>query len=682
MTDSVSAAGAASLGFLHRLKLAHKISGGFGVLVILIAVVAGIAGLGVREADDYFDRYRDLARQTVSAGDIAEGVARARIVLGEFSADRSSENAEEFRSIMAGVGQSFEDELANVTDADLRMQLESARDFFDEFGGAFDEAVRSGSEQARVLEDVLDPLALRMDAALSSLIDASYANANIDAVLAAAKVQASFLNAVAEVQEFTRTLAEDDYQRARRNIDELQGEQEALDQAVVDPRLDDDLAAIRDGVRRYGEGVDALLPLTQRLALSLAEAMDTHGPRIGTVLGDASEAAQSGMEDVGPDAAAALQSTEDRVLMVSVVAILIGIVAAVFLSRGLVRPLAAMTESMRGLAGGALSTAIAGLGRGDEIGEMARAVQVFKENAVERERMEAEQKVQRQEREQRGKALEALVADFDRQAQGVISGVTAAAEQLDSTARGMTSTAERSAQQASAVAAATEQATANVQSVATSSEELSASIGEIAGLVGQSQRIAETAKAESEQATTIVNGLVDHASSIGQVVELITGIAEQTNLLALNATIEAARAGEAGRGFAVVASEVKSLAQQTGKATEQIAQQIQAIQDVTRTAANGINKVGEIVARMNEISASVAAAIEEQSAATGEISRNVTEAASGTQEVSSSIADVSKSVGETGSAAEEVLAAARDLAGQTDRLRGDMGQFFDRVQRL
>ncbi len=345
------------------------------------------------------------------------------------------------------------------------------------------------------------------------------------------------------------------------------------------------------------------------------------------------------------------------------------------------RPLEQMTGSMKALAAGDDTIDIPARGRNDELGEMAGAVQIFKDNAQEKKRLEAEQieAVKRTEEEKR-QMMVALADDLEASVGGVVEAVSAASTEMQSSAQAMASTAEHTSAQSSEVAAAAEQASANVETVATAAEELSASIGEISRQVSQSSEIASDAVKEAERTNEMVLGLADAAQKIGEVVELITDIAEQTNLLALNATIEAARAGDAGKGFAVVASEVKNLANQTARATEEIGSQIGGIQTATKDAVGAIQGIGGTIGKINEIASAIAAAVEEQGAATGEIARNVEQAANGTQTVTSNISGVTTAAGETGQAAGEILSATGELSQQSERLKAEVDKFLEQIR--
>ncbi|MGZ5924374.1 MAG: methyl-accepting chemotaxis protein, partial [Rhizomicrobium sp.] len=336
---------------------------------------------------------------------------------------------------------------------------------------------------------------------------------------------------------------------------------------------------------------------------------------------------------------------------------LIAVGAMAFSFFGIARPIGRITESMGVLAGGDVKAEIPFAERKDEIGSMATAVQVFKDNMIKARELEAAAaETEKRNAAQRKADMHKLADEFQAAVGNIIDTVSSASTQLEAAANTLTKTAEVTQDLSGAVAAASEQASANVQSVASATEEMTASVNEISRQVQESSRIAGDAVNQAQQTDARINELSQAAGRIGDVVKLITAIAEQTNLLALNATIEAARAGEAGRGFAVVASEVKALAAQTAKATEEISTQIAGMQTATQDSVAAIKEIGGTIGRISDIASTIAAAVEEQGAATQEIGRNVGEAAKGTGQVATSITDVNRGAAETGSASAQVLA--------------------------
>ncbi len=362
-------------------------------------------------------------------------------------------------------------------------------------------------------------------------------------------------------------------------------------------------------------------------------------------------------------------------------AILLSGMIAIWLGRGLAKPILALEKAMRAIASGRHDVVVPGAERHDEIGSMAGAVEVFKTGLMETGHLRASQESQQRTSEaERRKAVHALAARFEESVGTVVNAVGAAAGELRGTAVSMAGAAEQAMQQTTTVAAASEQASRNSQAVAAAIEELNASISEIAQQVHESAKVAGHAVGQANQSTVEVRGLAQAAEKIGNVVKLISEIAAQTNLLALNATIEAARAGNAGRGFAVVASEVKTLASQTSKATEEISAQVAAIQSATLLSVEAIDGITHTIGRVNEIASAIASAVEEQGAATREISYNVAEAARGTGEVSENIAGVRDAARSTGAAADQVVASAAALSEGGETLKMQVEAFLREVR--
>jgi methyl-accepting chemotaxis protein len=349
-------------------------------------------------------------------------------------------------------------------------------------------------------------------------------------------------------------------------------------------------------------------------------------------------------------------------------------------SRGVVQPITRINGVMISLSSGDTSGEIPYASRQDEIGDMAKALAVFKDSLIEGKRHAVEQQAAQAMKEQRANALDALIRNFETIIGHIVNSVSSASSEMEAAASTLTHTADTTHQLSVSVAAASEQASANVQSVASATDELSASVTEIGRQVQESSRIAGEAVQQTQNTDARIGELSHAAQRIGDVVKLITAIAEQTNLLALNATIEAARAGEAGRGFAVVAQEVKALAAQTAKATDEIGTQISGMQSATQQSVAAIQEIGGTINRISEITSTIAAAVEEQGAATQEISRNIQQAAQGTTQVASNITDVNKGAAETGSASSQVLSSAKALSAEGGKLKTEVDSFLAAVR--
>jgi len=344
---------------------------------------------------------------------------------------------------------------------------------------------------------------------------------------------------------------------------------------------------------------------------------------------------------------------------------------------GIARPMAAITADMRKLAEGNLSIAGAGAERGDELGAMAKALIVFKDSALTRQRLEAEQRVAQEQRAARAARIEQAIAGFGQRMAQAVDDLDSAANHMDQTGAVLARSASETAARSDSVANAAKIATSNVNMVAAATEELTASIREISSQMTDTTRIVSTAVAQVDRTGSLIQSLVEAATRIGTVINLINQIAGQTNLLALNATIEAARAGESGKGFAVVATEVKTLAVQTANATGEIGAQVEAIQAATRQSADAIRLISETIGNVSSISMTISSAVEEQSAATAEIARNVNEAAGGTADVSRTIASVSETMRQS----EQVLGELQGTAGSVRNNSGTLRRLVDEFLR-
>jgi len=446
------------------------------------------------------------------------------------------------------------------------------------------------------------------------------------------------------------------------------------------------IAKVRgEAVAAAGGGADAAARVAKLNEEVMRIARDVTLPIVAEIeplANQIADFAKHNVEEQAAQGAREMATAEWESLALGIGTVLLLIVTSIFSYFTIARPMRALSVSMDELAGGNFAVVLPGLGRKDELGAVAAAVEKFKVVSEQKAREEAEAKMKQDQiaAQQRKADMVRLADSFEAAVGEIVETVSSASTELEASAGTLTATAERAQEVTTMVAAASEEASTNVQSVASATEELSSSVNEISRQVQESARMASEAVDQARTTNDRVSELSKAAARIGDVVELINTIAGQTNLLALNATIEAARAGEAGRGFAVVASEVKALAEQTAKATGEIGQQITGIQAATQESVGAIKEISGTIERLSEIASTIAAAVEEQGAATQEISRNVQQAAQGTQQVSSNITDVQRGASETGSASSQVLSAAQSLSSDSNRLKLEVGKFLNSVR--
>ncbi len=668
-------------GFAGRIKVGARIYSGFILILSLLLALAATGHRALETAEDGFDRYAAIADRSARVTDIAMGVAHMRRNVATYSLSGDPKAAQQVQGIQAELLPQLKAATDAATRPDERRSMERMTALFEAYTAHFAQLVRLRGERDTLVQEQMFPLGLKAREQMSAIIDGAMKSGDLEAAAFAGQAQEKFMQMRISGLRFLST-------PDAALVDEVKTHAAGFAQFIreLNAHLTDpahkDAAQEADFISgQYARAFEKIAKLSLDAHVHAFTTMAGVGREFAELTDQVVSAKAADRAAIMTDSKATMDATQAQSLALGGGAFAFGLLLAWIVARSIVRPVTGMTAAMTRLAGGDLAVEIPALGNRDEIGEMAQAVQVFKGNAIEKERLQLAQEEQKQRADAERKAALRQMADtFEAQVGVVVEAVSAAAVQLQGTSKQMAASATETSSQATTVAGASEQASGNVQTVAAATEELASSINEIAVQMERSQSVADRANGEARHTSDLIQRLSENVASIGEIVALINSIASQTNLLALNATIEAARAGEMGKGFAVVASEVKNLASQTAKATEEIAGKIAAVQGGTTDAVQAIGSIARVITEMSQISSSVASAVQEQTAATGEIARNVEQAALGTQEVSRNIAEVEAASRETGRAAEQTNEAATELSRQGGVLRQEVRRFLDQVR--
>ena len=662
-----------------RLRIRGRLYAGFMALVVVGLVMAVVAIWNLRSVQDQVAKASAFSDSTARVLEISthlQAIQRANLRYIYDASESAMREASEREAaatelLQVGAKGTLSEERRKLYN-DLVADIAKMKTLRDNLGDAVNEA-RTG--KATLLPSG-DELTVKMN----KLVDVARAAVDEDTASLVADLESRLLLVQIANWRFLALRDTKGPANFRTNVDRASQRLAALEKSPQATELRATLAPVKTSLGIYKSAFEttsaAMLQADEIYHKSLAPLIVDSIAKLKV----AETALKKDYKDSRSQAEATIDGTTSMQEIVGGVATLFGLIVAVLIARSIVGPLTSMTRAMGLLAGGDLAVEIPSRGKADEIGDMAKAIQVFKDNMIDTERMRHEQtEIEARQAEDRKKDMVRLADQFEQAVGEIVDTVSSASNELEASAGTLTTTATRAQDLSTEVASASQEATANVQAVASATEELSSSVSEIARQVQESARIAGEAVGQVTKTNARVSELSKAAARIGDVVELISTIAGQTNLLALNATIEAARAGEAGRGFAVVASEVKALAEQTAKATGEIAQQVSGIQAATEESVGSIREISGTIERLSEISSTVAAAVEQQGAATQEISRNVQQAAHGTQRVSTNIGDVQRGASDTGSASSQVLSAARSLSADSNRLKQEVTKFLESV---
>jgi hemerythrin-like metal-binding protein len=664
-----------------NLKVSGRIYAGFGLIVLLLLALAGQSISTLGSSKERMDKYADVSENAQRVLIIRNAFANIRrnvIILIERDDANAARQVEPLRAVLT----KLLPEAANATaDPGRKANLSKMQEISRTYLGHYDRVATLRAAKTEAVDKRMNVLGAAARKAVSEVIHSAKQDGDFEAAALAGETQESLLlarlNAIKFLVEPSDALAAE----AEAKVKEFVAESEALVKRLRNPERKRLAAAAETQAKEYAEAFTAVVKATRELDKLVYHDMATLAEQFYDLAEQTVQSQDKAMERQKEETESGMARANVASWTGAGLALGLAVLLSWLIARSIVTPLSAMTGAMTELANGNKSVDIPARERTDEVGEMAKAMEIFKENTLRMDKLQAEQEANKAKAEaDRKAALHHMADTFEESVGKVVQTVTSAATQLQGASSQMAGTAHETSAQATTVASAAQQASANVETVAAATEELAASISEIAKQVERSQAVASRAEQEADNTTAQVRALSENVGRIGEVVVLINDIAAQTNLLALNATIEAARAGDAGKGFAVVANEVKNLANQTAKATDEIASQIKAVQEGTGNAVRAIDTISKVISEMGEISASVASAVQEQTAATGEIARNVEQAATGTTEVSDNITSVEQAARETGHAAEQISESATDLSKQAEFLRAEVGRFLHQVR--
>ncbi len=682
---SSSAAGASSglFGFFTNRRINTKIMIGFALVLALTAVLSVMSYRGFSKVSEGFETFNQRVTVVGIARDVDRGFVAFRRFAREFSLSGDEKLIAEARKRQEVLAASIKHGIDEIKNPERHQKMVELNEGFEKYAKNFDKLVELKQEQNKLTKEVLDPLGLKSRTEIEELQSMAVSKAgNSNTMILAGEALKQLLLARLNVNKLLGRHDQSSADGAEKALADLKVAMTAFGAGIVNEEVRKVFADVNANVEKYTEAYHKAAHDAHEVEVLANGEMSKIAQAIGA---DAEAIKESGIAEekrIEQETESLIASTESLILMIAIGSLVLGIVLAWLIGRAISKPVVGLCAGMRELAEGNFGVVLPGLGRGDEVGDMAQAVETFKVKAEQKARDEAEAKMKQDQiaAQQRKADMIKLADSFESAVGEIVDTVSSASTELEASASTLTATAERAQELTTMVAAASEEASTNVQSVASATEELSSSVNEISRQVQESARMANEAVDQARKTNDRVGELSKAAARIGDVVELINTIAGQTNLLALNATIEAARAGEAGRGFAVVASEVKALAEQTAKATGEIGQQITGIQAATQESVGAIKEISGTIEKLSEISATIASAVEEQGAATQEISRNVQQAAQGTQQVSANITDVQRGASETGSASSQVLSAAQSLSGDSNRLKLEVGKFLNTVR--
>lgn len=666
--------------FLKNIKISTKVFGGFGIVLLFLTMISVTGITNLWNGNQSFKRYRSIALQTNQAGRVQANLLEARLAVKNFiisSSDKNIATVKQRTNKTLSLNSEFEKLVSSTQKKNI---VKAASTNLNTYLSAFNKVTQYQATRHELVSKQLDVVGPQMERKLTKIMESAYRDKDATAAFRAGTVQRSLLLMRLYATKYLVTNDKTAFDRVIKESSEMAKNHKIMRSELENPerrKLANDVITLHETYTKTVESIHDTIQLRNKV---IKGTLDKIGPKVAGNLENLKLSIKKEQDILGPEASAAMTSAVYITSAIAGIGVILSILSAWLIGSNISGPIKAITRAMNVLAKGDKSVKIPGLDHKDEIGDMANAVQVFKDNAIQQERDEKSKAQEQQKSAEKRSQMDKVTAEFSAKAESIVKTVSSASTELEATAESMAGISEETSDQAIQASSASQQTSNNVQSVAAATEEMTSTIGEISQQVSQASNASRQAVEEVGNTSHQMIALAETANKIGEVVEMISGIAEQTNLLALNATIESARAGEAGKGFAVVANEVKELASQTAKATGEISQQVTDIQNATQRASGSMESVAEAISRVDEISTAIAAAMEEQSTATQEIASSVNQATIGTQQVNDNITSVTHASQEAKTASGQVMSAAGQLSQQASLLKDEVDSFIVQVR--